>query len=93
MLANGPNRIDLVLGNQLRVLTHAQVHIGLIVVQLERQFVRFVADLDAARGIDLVDRKLIGVAIIAAGIGDRPRQLYRRSQDDVFLQKPNPTAS
>ena len=86
-------KIDLVLRNQLRVLTHAQVHVRLIVVKLERQLVRFIADLDAARGIDLVDRKLIGVAIIAAGIGDRSRQLYGRSQDDIFCRRPNPRAS
>ena len=79
-------KIDLVLRHQLRVLAHAQVDVGLVVVELERQLVRFIADLDAARGVDLVDRKLIGVAIVATGIGKRPRQLYGRSQDNVFCK-------
>ena len=70
----------------MRVLTHAQINVGLVVVKLECELVRFIADLDPARGVDFFDRKLISVAIVAAGIGNRPRQLYGRSQDNVFCK-------
>ena len=82
-------KIDLVLRNQLRVLAHAQIDVGLVVVKLERELVRFIADLDPARGVDLVDRKLISVAIVAAGIGNRARSTVRTLPRQCLLQEPN----
>jgi hypothetical protein len=47
LLANGPSKkIHLVLRKQLRVLTHAQIDVGLVVVELECELVQFIADLD-----------------------------------------------
>ena len=77
-------QVHLVLRHQLRVLAHRQVHVRLVVVQLERQLVRLAIDLDAALGIDLVDGHLVGVAVVAPGVGHRPGQLHRGAEHDVL---------
>ncbi len=67
--------IDLVGGDELDILAHAEIDVRLIVENLQRELIGLAADLDAARGVDRVDRELVGVAIIAPGIGARSGQL------------------
>jgi len=60
--------IDLVAGQQLGIELHAQIGVGLVVENRELEGVILAVDRDAALGVDLVDRKLIGVPVVAAGI-------------------------
>src|SRR6185312_16475262 len=73
---------DLVLGDQLHVLAHSKIFVRLAVVELERELVGLAADLNAALLIDLVDRELVGIAIVATGVGVGPRQLHGGAERD-----------
>ncbi len=77
-------QVDLVLRDELRVLAHAQVDVGLVVVDLEHQLLGLARDLHAAGDIDLVDGQLVGIAVVATRIGNRSGELHRRAEDDVL---------
>src|SRR6185437_3196648 len=72
--------IDLVLTDELRVLTHAQVNVGLVVIYLQGELALLVADFHAALLINLINGELVGVLIIAARVGERPGQLDRGTE-------------
>ena len=83
----GPEQeVDLVRGDQPDILADAEADVRLVVIELEGQLVGLVADLDAALGVDGVDGELIGVDIVAAGIGLRARGLQGGAEgDDVVI--------
>ena len=74
--------VHLVAGDELDVLAHAEIDVGLVVEQVERQLVALAVERDAALLVDRVDRELIGVAVIAPGIGEAAGELHRRPQGD-----------
>ena len=78
------HEIDVVARDELRILLHAEIDVRLIVENLQRETIGLVADADAARLIDAVDRDLIAVAEIAREIGIRAGQLQRGTQRHRF---------
>src|SRR6185437_5525405 len=54
----------------------------LVIEQLQRDLLLLRADLDATRGVDLVDRELVGVLVVATGVGDGTGELDRRAERD-----------
>src|SRR6185437_3455944 len=68
---------------KLRVLAHAQIDVGLVVINLQGELALLVTDLHAALLVDLIDGELVGVFIVAARVGEWPRQLDRGAERDV----------
>ena len=68
--------VDFVAGDELNVLSDAQIGVRLVVEQVERELVFMPTDSNAARFVDRVDGHIIGVAVVAPRIRQGTRKLY-----------------
>ncbi|MEJ2356802.1 MAG: hypothetical protein P8Y13_01800 [Deinococcales bacterium] len=84
----GPEQeVDLVLRQELGVLPHGQVVVGLVVEHLEGELVGLAAHRHAALLVDGVDRHLEGILVVATGVGEAAGELQRRAERDGLCRR------
>ena len=76
--------VHFLLRDELHVLPHAEVHVGLAVEHLQSELVLLPGDRHAALLVDLVDGQLVAVAVVPAGVRQASGELHGGSERDLI---------